>query len=269
VFGGNAGQIIALTPGGDVDQSFGDAGSIELGGGIEAVAVAPGDKVVVAGHGELNGESGFLVARRNSDGSPDTSFAGGAPAITYFFHAPDYAYAQHVAVAPDGKIVAGGITSNSQEQQNEIALVRYLGDPDPPADGGSPAVGSGPASGTPQPGPLALYGLKLTNRTFAVARRSTPAVGRAQAAGTRKRGTAFAFTINRAARVSIRVKRLRHRGKVVKLVRTSGAGRNRVRFTGRVGRRALRPGLYRATLTAVDRVGVRSAPRAVRFRIVR
>ena len=269
VFGGNAGKIIALTPGGDIDQSFGDAGSIELGGAIEAVAVAPGDKVIVAGNGELDGESGFLVARRNSDGSPDTSFAGGVPAITWFFHAPDYAYAQHVAVAPGGKIVAGGITSNSLEQQKEIALARYLGDPDPPAGDSSPAAGSGPASATPQPGPLALSGLKLTARTFAVARRSTAAVGQAQTASSRKHGTAFVYTLNRAATVTIRVKRLRARAKPMTLKRSSLAGRNRVRFTGRVRRRALRPGLYRATLTATDASGARSTRRTARFRIVR
>ena len=85
----------------------------------------------------------------------------------------------------------------------------------------------------------------------------------------RKRGTAFVFTLNRAATVSISIKRLRRGAKVVKLKRTSQAGGNRVRFTGRVGRRTLRPGRYRATLTAVDATGARSQARAVTFRIVR
>jgi uncharacterized delta-60 repeat protein len=268
LFGGNQGEVLALTPGGDIDQSFGDAGSVKVGGGINSVAVTPGDKVIVGGYGEQDGATGFLVARRNADGSPDSSFAGGGPVITWF-HAREYAYAQHVAVAPDGRIVAGGITEDTELSEYEVALARYLVDPDPPADGGSPAAGSGAASGTPQPTPLALSGLKLTNRIFAVARRSTAAVGRAQAAGSRKRGTAFVYTLNRAATVTIRVKRLRARAKPITLKRSSVAGRNRVRFTGRVKRRALRPGVYRATLTAVDASGARSTARTARFRIVR
>ena len=59
---------------------------------------------------------------------------------------------------------------------------------------------------------------------------------------TLRRGTAFVYSLNLAARVTIRVKRLRTKAKPVKLVRTSAAGRNRVRFTGRVRGRALRPG---------------------------
>ena len=54
-----------------------------------------------------------------------------------------------------------------------------------------------------------------------------------------------------------------------KLKRTGSAGRNRVAFSGRVGRHTLRPGRYRATLTAIDATGSRSKARAVAFRIVR
>ena len=69
--------------------------------------------------------------------------------------------------------------------------------------------------------------------------------------------------------MTIRVKRLRTKAKPVKLVRTSAAGRNRVRFTGRVRGGALRPGRYRASFTATDGAGGRTAPQVVKFRIVR
>jgi uncharacterized delta-60 repeat protein len=254
-------SIVALTPGGDVDQGFGSAGRVVFDGGIHAVAVAPDDKVVFAGYGGTDGDTGFAVVRLNADGSPDTSFAGGAPVLTRF-QAGDSAHASRAALAPDGKILLGGYVLHSQPADREVALARYLVDPDPPG-------GTGPAGGGPQPNPLALSGLKLTNRTFAVARGSTPAVGHALAARSRRRGTAFVFTLNRAATVTIRVKRLRPGAKVMKLIRSTSAGRNRVRFTGRVRRHALRPGLYRATLTAKDSAGSRTAPKAVKFRIVR
>ncbi|HZB77691.1 MAG TPA: hypothetical protein VE526_15780 [Solirubrobacteraceae bacterium] len=46
------------------------------------------------------------------------------------------------------------------------------------------------------------------------------------------------------------------------------AGRNRVAFTGRVGRRTFPSGRYRATVGATDAAGNRAVPRRVRFRIV-
>ena len=259
-------RIVALTPGGDVDQSFGTGGSFAFDGGISTVAVAADDKVVFGGNGTLDGKPAFALQRLNADGSPDTSFAGGAPVLTRF-HVGDAARAQQVAIAPDGKIVLGGYTANSQLADKEIAVERYLVAPDPQGGAQSPG-GTGSTGGT-QPLPLALSGLKLTNRTFAVARGSTATVGRAQAARSTRRGTAFVFTLNRAATVTIRVKRLRHSGKVVKLVRSSAAGRNRVRFTGRVRRHSLRPGRYRATITAGDAAGGRTAAQVLKFRIVR
>jgi len=46
-------------------------------------------------------------------------------------------------------------------------------------------------------------------------------------------------------------------------------GADSVKFSGRIGRRALRPGRYRATITATDPSGNGSKPRSVSFRIVR
>jgi hypothetical protein len=47
------------------------------------------------------------------------------------------------------------------------------------------------------------------------------------------------------------------------------AGDNAKKFSGKIGRRALKPGRYRATLTATDAAGNVSAPRRLRFRVVR
>lgn len=77
--------------------------------------------------------------------------------------------------------------------------------------------------------------------------------------------------MSRAATVTVRIKRLAsgRKARVVRLKRAAHAGGNRVRFSGRVGRRALPPGRYRATLAGIDGTGSRSKPRTVRFRILR
>jgi uncharacterized delta-60 repeat protein len=258
-------SVVALTPGGVADTGFADAGSFSVDAGVNSVAVAGDDKIVWGGYGELDGDYAFWTERRNADGTPDTGFGGGAPVRTRVLPAAA-CNADHVAVAPDGKIYAGGLTYNNDLQEQMLAVVRYQVDPDPQPVAG----GTGPVGATPPPlGPLALSGLRVTNRSFAAARRSTPAAGQAQAAASPRRGTAFVFRLNRAGTVTVRIKRLRHSGRVVKLTRSSSAGRNRVRFSGRVGRRTLRPGRYRATLTAVDKAGSRSKPSALTFRIVR
>jgi hypothetical protein len=91
-------------------------------------------------------------------------------------------------------------------------------------------------------------------------------------AASARRGTRFRYTLTEAARVTLKIRRAR-RGAgyrtVARLTRTGASGANRIRFTGRVGGRVLRPGRYRAVLTATDAAGNRSAPRRLRFRIVR
>src|SRR6185369_15785921 len=49
----------------------------------------------------------------------------------------------------------------------------------------------------------------------------------------------------------------------------SVAGQNRKKFSGKIGKRRLRPGRYRASLVATDADGKRSAPKRLSFRVVR
>jgi len=51
------------------------------------------------------------------------------------------------------------------------------------------------------------------------------------------------------------------------LTRSARAGTNTVRFSGRIRRRALRPGHYQAVFTATDSAGT-SPPKTLRFTIV-
>lgn len=47
------------------------------------------------------------------------------------------------------------------------------------------------------------------------------------------------------------------------------AGLRKIKFSGRIGRRALKPGRYRAAITATDARGNRSKAARPRFRVVR
>jgi hypothetical protein len=122
--------------------------------------------------------------------------------------------------------------------------------------------------------PPDLTDVSATNRVFApvpVRARGGLAMHKRRV----KRGTRFRYTLSEPARVRIVIERvIRRRGmnryrKVTVLTADKQAGRQSTRFTGRVRRRALRPGRYRARLVATDPVGARSAERRLRLRIVR
>jgi hypothetical protein len=86
------------------------------------------------------------------------------------------------------------------------------------------------------------------------------------------------FSLSEQARVIVRVERRRRarRGRRFRHVRLRGrfsvnrrAGRNTVRFRGRLRGRALRPGRYRLVLVAVDAARNRSRTARIGFRVVR
>lgn len=299
----NAGddRLIRLTSEGLQDPTFA-GGKVPLG--VKALALAPDGKIVLGGWVLDDGTDACAVARFNADGSPDSGFGNGAPVLSRAVPNSPCAV-EAAAIAPDAKIVAGEHTGEYPHER--AAIVRYQVDPDPvagapggnggsgdsggttgasdgtaggsngAAGGGAGAQGSGAApqtssSAAPTHDPLTLSGLKVTNRRFTVNRAVTPRVGQAQAARGAKRGTAFAFALNRAATVAIRIDRVgkgRKARVVARLKRTAAAGGNRVSFSGHLGRRLLQVGSYRATFTAVDTTGDRTKRQAVKFRILR
>ena len=133
-----------------------------------------------------------------------------------------------------------------------------------------------------------ISALSQTHGVFAVGRTSTPLFGRTTL--RRPRGTTFSLRLDQAATVTVRIQRklpgrrvgrvckrpiplLRRRPRCTRLVlkatlrRSARAGLNRIRFTGRVRGRALKPGRYRAAFTAANTAGT-SPPRALSFTIV-
>lgn len=172
--------------------------------------------------------------------------------------------------APGGEqlIVGGSLRAGGPAPVSGLLLLR---DPDPVAPN-PPVAHDGTAP--------RITKASLTRRKFAVAKR----------ASQRKRGTTIRFTLSEAARVEMtvlrKVKGHRARGRCrpqastgrrCTILRKAGRlpararrqGRNAVRFTGRVGGRALRPGAYVLRLRATDEAGNRSKPKTLNFKVVK
>ena len=151
-----------------------------------------------------------------------------------------------------GTRVAGGRTG----------LASFTRPADPPRPGGG---GTGPGAGTPDTTAPTLSAVRLRRARFRVGRAATAVTARVRA------GTELRFTLDEAARVRIAVQRRRGRRykTVGALWRNAPTGRARVPFSGRLGKRALRPARYRLTLVAMDAAGNASRPARVGFRIVR
>jgi hypothetical protein len=156
----------------------------------------------------------------------------------------------------------------------------------------SPGTTPGTTPGT-LPLPVAsvratISALSQTHRVFAVGATSTPLTGRTTL--RRPRGTTFTFRLDQPAIVTVRIQRklpgrrvgrvcrrptaqLRRRPRCTRLLlkatlrRSARTGLNKIRFTGRIRGRALKPGRYRAAFTAANTAGT-SAPRALSFAIV-
>ncbi len=122
-----------------------------------------------------------------------------------------------------------------------------------------PTTGAQPRDATAP----ALRRLKLSRSRFAAARRGA-------SISKLRVGTVLRFALSESAVVRFRVARRGARRPLKgSFSRRGRAGTNRARFSGRLRRRALRPGHYRLQLTATDAAGNRSRRAAVRFVINR
>ena len=258
--------VMRLTEAGDLDTTFAGDGTATpefLGQTFAAgAALQPDGKIVVAG--TLQSESDFVAARLGAGGEPDRSFgADGKTQIAF----EDISLAHAAAMHPDGRMVIAGLTVAQNQTVVRTAVARVLADqppsqPDPveqPGTGGQPG-GDGGADRTPP----ALGRVKLAPARFAVARRAT-------AVAALRRGTTVRYRLSEPAAVTLRVERVKagRRRAAGTLRRSGAAGANRVRFSGRIGRRALPAGRYRLTVRATDAAGNRSKARSATFRIAR
>jgi hypothetical protein len=134
-----------------------------------------------------------------------------------------------------------------------------------------------------------FFAARLTNTTFAIDPRGAPEKAVAASA---KRGTKFVYRVSEASRVLFTIERKQGGRKVGKTCRkpsrtnrrrkactrfatvgrfaqAAAAGPNTNRFSGRISKRKLKPGRYRATLRAKDPAGNASAAKRLNFTVVR
>jgi len=155
-----------------------------------------------------------------------------------------------------------------------------------PAAGAAKGADDAPVDAAPK-----LTKVSLLRKRFRVGAKATAKTA-TKRKGT-KAGTAFRFTLSEQATVRIAIERRttgrKLRGRCVKPSRAPrgakrctrfvkagtltrrklAAGKRSVKFSGRIGRKALKPGRYRATLTATDSGGKRGKPAKLAFRVVR
>lgn len=144
------------------------------------------------------------------------------------------------------------------------------------------AGGSGPDLTLP------LVSASLSSRVFAVDRGGAPE----RPVGAARKGTTFRYRLSEDARVVFTIERAlpgrrsgrrcvkptrRNRGKrkctryqrFGRFAQASKAQSNSKRYSGRIGRKAMKPGSFRATLVATDAAGNRSKPKRLALRVVR
>jgi hypothetical protein len=206
------------------------------------------------------------------NGALDPTFAGDGRAR---IDVGDNDFAKAIAIQPDRRILVAGACCPGG---GDGVVFRMFGESDP-AVSPRPPVGDRIAP--------RISGAHLTRKRFAVGPRGTPRV----AARRAKRGTTFVFRLSEAAPTRIVLERAlpgrrrggrcvkprkglrRHCTRFVKSATLTRAkarlGLNQIAFSGRVGKRRLRPGAYRAVLTAIDPAGNRSRAIRLSFRVVR
>jgi uncharacterized delta-60 repeat protein len=120
----SAAGLAAADPG-DLDPGFGNGGRTTTGFAGDAgagAAVVQGGKVVAAGFADTGATTDFALTRYRANGTLDPSFGNHGRVITDIAGgAGDQATA--LALQPDGKLVAAGLTSGAAGV--DFALVRY------------------------------------------------------------------------------------------------------------------------------------------------
>jgi uncharacterized delta-60 repeat protein len=130
--GGNEGDrdfaVVRLNANGTLDKTFGKSGLAKTDMGatiekIEAIAVAPDGKIVVAGASRVNNENQFALARYNANGSLDTTFGSGGKVLTNL--RPGREGIAGIALQGDKILVAGTSSASAGNHPPEFTVARY------------------------------------------------------------------------------------------------------------------------------------------------
>jgi hypothetical protein len=286
--------VAATTMGSPADNAYVNVtNSIIRGGRLSAYGTGTGHATITVTHSDLAPQDDELhgananISRANVTNVGDARFADPLLGDYHLLSSSPLIDAGDPAAGAgtdlDGKprVVDGdgdGIARRDMGAfEYQTGLPGGGGPPPPPPAGGTPPVDT--------QAPL-IGGFRATPSLFALARASTPVA--AQVA----HGTRFRYTLSEPAEVKLTFQRalpgrrsggrcvapsprLHHakrctRYSTVGALRRSGAkGANAIRFSGKLGKRALRPGRYRARISATDTAGNRSGLQSAAFRIAR
>jgi uncharacterized delta-60 repeat protein/uncharacterized repeat protein (TIGR01451 family) len=128
---------------GSVDPSFGNDGTVTTPVGTSSWATSlvlqSDGKVLVAGTTMDAGNtgSGFVLARYNTDGAPDTSFGDGGTVTTRI---AERSGAWSLVRRPDGRIVAAGFSYAAGSPYSRFALAGYRADGRPDTSFGKSGI---------------------------------------------------------------------------------------------------------------------------------
>jgi uncharacterized delta-60 repeat protein len=150
--------FVRFNPDGTLDASFGSGGTVVIPAtffyGATSVTLQSDGRIVAAGASVGESNEDFTLVRLLGDGSLDPTFGTAGVVRTNLL---GYEFANRVAIAPDGRIVAAG---NSRERPNKqpdhVALVRY--NPDGSLD---PSFGEGGKVTTELGDTISLTGLVI------------------------------------------------------------------------------------------------------------
>jgi len=258
---------------------------------IPDVAVGPqGDGVAVWSTSTAGGAAGF---DHSPPSFPAPAFPAGATVgvpAAFSVGAPTDVWGPIASITwdfGDGATGDGTSVSHAYAAAGSPTAKLVVTDAAGNAASASAAVPVSAAGGGTDTTPPVISAASLSRKVFAVGAAPT-----ARTAKRHKRGTIIRFTLSEPASVKVAIQRAtagRRRGaRCVKptaklrrakrctryvlkgtLQRSGKAGANAVAFSGRLGKRALRPGRYRAVITATDLAHNAGKPVTLSFRIVR
>jgi hypothetical protein len=220
---------------------FSGARGIALPGGFSIIALNQGFPAAVIGINEVTGAQEFVTR----DG---------------FLSA-----ASGLALEPDDQLVV----TNSGSRDPAVIRVDLI-------TGAQSVVAQGSRPGGLLRSPDAIVSARLrpvitafsiSHRKFRVASTSTPVIAKA-----RPRGASLTYTLSERSQVRVVIEQVGRHHRPMKrgmLQRTGKSGRNSIRFTGRIGRRKLAVGKYKAVIGASVPYAPPAATRTVSFTIVR
>jgi uncharacterized delta-60 repeat protein len=139
-------------PAGAPDPTFGTGGVVIYNDPTLAsdagnsVAIQPNGEILLAGESGTTSPQESILARFQTNGAIDMSFANNGVARNYFTNAGGYF--NDVTLQPDGKIVAVGLasTTSGKTGTNNFLIARFLGDSTTTAATASPAILAQPTS---------------------------------------------------------------------------------------------------------------------------